>query len=140
MFARKTDDGLAGLAKRLDDLVAQNLDKKAKSTVVLTVANRDAVAPELEKIAKDKKLAHVPLTIAADGEKGPGPYQLAKTVTFTVVVYDNKKVVKASLPFDALDAKAQQGVVAEFAKVLGVEAPKVDAPPADKKDEKKDFK
>ena len=125
MFARKTDDGLASLAKHLDDLVAQNLDKKAKSTVVLTVSNPDAVRPELEKMAKDQKLAHVPLTIAADGEKGPGAYQLAKSVTFTAVIYDKKKVVSASLPLDALDAKSQESVLAEFAKVLGVEAPKV---------------
>jgi hypothetical protein len=125
VFARAVDGSLASLAKRLDDFVAQNLDKKAKATVVLLVPNRDATAPELEKIAKEQKLAHVPLTIAADGEKGPGEYKIAKGAPVTVVVYQNKKVT-ASLAFDAIDTKAQRSVLGEFAKILNVDPPKVD--------------
>jgi hypothetical protein len=135
VFARKTDDALASFAKHLDDFVGQNTAKKAKGTVIL-LADKDATAPELKKIAKDKKLSNVPLTVSIAGADGPSAYELSKKVPVTVVVYTDH-VVTATFNFDTLDPKAQDSVLAAFAKVLKVDAPpkiaddKADAPKAD---------
>jgi hypothetical protein len=126
VFARKADDNLASFAKRLDDLVTQNADKKARGTVVL-LSTKDEVGAKLEAIAKDKKLASVPLTISDDGPGGPPDYSIAKDVPVTVVVYEKTKKVTASFGYDALDAKSQDEALAAFAKVLGVDPPKSDA-------------
>ncbi len=136
MFARKTDDNLASFAKRLDDLVAKNQDKEARGTVVL-LGKKDDFSSKLETIAKDKKIAQVPLTVSVDGDKGPKQYQVNKNVNFTVVVYNKDKVVTASLAFDKLDAKQQDEALAAFAKVLGVDPPKSSGDSA-KEDTKKD--
>ena len=56
MFARKADDNLASFAKRIDDLVAKNVDKEAKGTVVL-LGKKDDFSSKLETIAKDKTLS-----------------------------------------------------------------------------------
>jgi len=123
VFARKADDNLASFAKRIDDLVAKNVDKEAKGTVVL-LGKKDDFSSKLETIAKDKKIEQVPLTVSVDGDKGPKQYQVNKNVNFTVVVYNKDKVVTASLAFDKLDAKQQDEALAAFAKVLGVDPPK----------------
>lgn len=117
MFARKADDDLASLAGKLDGVVAQNRARKACATVVLLAA-KDAVAKSLEKIAREKKLEHVPLTVAHDGEKGPAEYRLSKDALVTIVVYDDKMEVRRVLSFEKLDAKAQDETLAAFAGVL----------------------
>jgi hypothetical protein len=100
----------------------------------LTAQKTDELKAELEKIAKDQKLAEVPLTIAVDGEAGPEAYSLNKDVPVTVVVYDKTKKIVNSFSFDKIDIKAEKDVFADFAKVLGVDPPKLED---DKKDEKK---
>lgn len=123
MFARKADDDLASLAGKLEEIVAANKDKKACATVVCLGA-KDAYAENLKKIAGEKKLKHVPLTVSKDGESGPEAYSINKDVTFTVVVYDKEKKVTNTFAWDKLDAKNQDEAIAAFCKVLGVEAPK----------------
>jgi hypothetical protein len=128
VFARKADDDLASFAKRLDDVVIANKDKKAKGTVIL-LAKKPDVAPKLEAIAKAKSLAVVPLTVSKDGADGPEDYKISKTAAVTVVVYDKEMQVVRVLTFEKLDQKSQDAALAAFAKVL-----------EDKKDEKKDEK
>jgi hypothetical protein len=136
VFARKADDDLASFARKLDEMVTKNKDKKACGTVVL-LTKKDEVSGALEKIAEKEKLQNVPLTVAQDGATGPKKYQINKDVTFTVVVYDDGKKVTASFAFEKLDAKNQDEALAAFAKVLGVDAPKSEKKDAGKKDEKK---
>lgn len=141
MFARGVDDGLASFARRLDQIVSKNQEKKACGTVVLLADKKEDVAEKLEKVAKDQKLEHVPLTVCAEGTKGPSHYGINKNVNVTVVVYDDEKKVTATFAFDKLDAKSQDEALAAFAKVLGVEAPKSTAEKKDDKgSEKKDEK
>jgi len=130
VFARKADDGLASFVKRLDDLVAQNAAKKAKGTVVL-LGKKEDFAERLTAIAKEKKLAQVPLTVSKDGAAGPDDYKLAKNVVFTVVVYNKKQTVTSVLTFADFDAKSQDAALAAFAAALDVPAPKADPPKAD---------
>jgi hypothetical protein len=139
VFARKTDDGLTSFVKALDDMVGKYTDKKAKGTVILLGA-KDDFAAKLGTIAKDQKLQNVPLTVAKDGAKGPRPYSISKDAPVTVVVYDDGKKVTATFTYDTLDAKAQAEVLAAFAKVLGVEAPKAAETPAAKPDDRDDKK
>ncbi len=120
MFARKADDGLASFVKRLDDVVTENKARKARGTVIL-LASKDDVAPvtsKLESIARDKKIASVPLTIAKDGPKGPEDYRLSDKVAVTVVVYDKSMIVTDVFPFASLDEKAQTKTLDAFARVL----------------------
>jgi len=132
VFARKADDSLASFAKRIDDIVGKNADKNARGTVVL-LAKQDDVSKTLTDMAKDKKIANVPLTVSDDGTGGPADYSIAKDVQFTVVVYDVHKKVTNTFAYDKLDAKSQDEAIAAFCKVLGVDPPKDET----KKDESK---
>lgn len=138
MFARKTDDSLASFVGRLDEIVTKNKEKKACGTVVC-LGKKDDFSEKLEKIADQKKVKSVPLTVSVDGDKGPKSYKIDKDTTFTVVVYDEEKKVVATFAFEKLDAKNQDEALAAFAKVLGVDAPKSDEK-SEKKDEKSDKK
>jgi len=90
VFARKVDDGLVGLIKRIDTLITKNKGKKICGTVVMLGA-RDDYAAKLEEVAKKEALEKVPLTVADSGAAGPKPYNIAKDATFTIVVYDKSK-------------------------------------------------
>jgi hypothetical protein len=128
VFARKADDGLASFVKHLDEVVTENASKKAKGTVVLLAASGDVapVGSQLEAIARDEKIAHVPLTLSKDGPKGPEDYRLSENAAVTVVVYDKTMTVTEVLSFATFDEKAQKKVFAAFAKVLA-------SPPEEKK-------
>ncbi len=119
MFARKVDDGLVGLIKRIDTLITKNKGKKICGTVVMLGA-RDDYAAKLEEVAKKEALEKVPLTVADSGAAGPKPYNIAKDATFTIVVYDKSKTVTLSVGANAIDDATTTKAIEALAKAAGV--------------------
>lgn len=69
VFAREVTEPLTSLVKKVDEQIAQHEDKSLCGFVVVLTEDSDATASELEKVAKDGKVSHVPLTLF----EGAGP-------------------------------------------------------------------
>jgi hypothetical protein len=122
VFARRIDDGLVSLIKRLDAFAKENAAKNVRATVVLLDDGKN-VAKDLAAIAEKNGIENVPLTIADQLPNGPPAYKITKDVPFTVVVYNNKKKITDSFGFDALDAKSRNQSLSSLAQATGVAAP-----------------
>lgn len=92
VFTRRTDGHIRHLAPEVQKLVDAHKDANVRAFVVLlgekSQANRDALAA----LAKDLKLT-IPLTIAADGAKGPKSYNLPAGFDTLVLVANNNRVL-----------------------------------------------
>ena len=116
IFARELTDDLASLVKQIDEQVAKNEEMKA--FVVLLSDDPDAAAPKLEKLAKEKKIEHTPLTIY-DGEAGPGDYKIAEEADVTVLMWKGQTVqVNHAFKKGELNAEKVKKVAADTAKIL----------------------
>ena len=112
-----TDD-LASLVKQIDEQVAKNEDEQMAAFVVLLSDDPDAAAPKLEKLAEEKDIEHVPLTIY-DGEAGPGSYNIAEDAAVTVLMWKGLEVkVNRAFKKGELNAEKVKTVVADTSKIL----------------------
>jgi hypothetical protein len=118
IFAREITDDLASLVKQVDEVVANNADKKMAAFLVVLAEDADAAAPKLEELAKKHGIKHVPLTIF-DGESGPSSYKIAKDADLTVLMW-LKRDVKANhaLKKGELDTKKVKEIVADTKTIL----------------------
>jgi len=82
---------LASLAKAVDTFVADNKSKRMAAFVILLDEKSEANQKKLADLAKAGELS-VPLTIAADGAKGPGAYKIHADVPITVLVSSRNRV------------------------------------------------
>jgi hypothetical protein len=92
VFTRTLDGPFPGAVKAIDTLVQENQAKKLTGFVVLLGANSDANRAKLTALAKEHKLT-IPLTIAADGAKGPSNYKLGGDFDTLVLVANQNKVL-----------------------------------------------
>jgi len=92
IFTREITDEVASLVSQLDAAVADNKGKKACAFVVLLTDDADAGAKQLSKLAEDKKIKNVPLTVF-DGATGPSDYKLSKDAAVTVIMWNKSRVV-----------------------------------------------
>jgi mannitol-1-phosphate/altronate dehydrogenase len=76
---------LAGLAKQLDKLVADNRDNKLAAILNFTEATEE----EVKAFAKKHDITHVALTVTEDGPR----FKVHEDATLTVMYYRRKKVV-----------------------------------------------
>ena len=91
VFTRSTGGHVRHLAKTVDKLVTDNKAKRLRAFVVLLGENSEANRAALAALAKDHNLT-IPLTIAADGAKGPKGYTLPKDFDTLVLVSHRNKV------------------------------------------------
>ena len=119
IFTREITDEVAALIQEIDKTVGENKkSKKACGFVVLLTDDADAGAKQLEKLAKDKGIKNVPLTIF-DGAAGPNSYKIAKDAAVTVL-YWNKSRVQANHAFAAgkMTSDDVKKVAADTSKIL----------------------
>jgi hypothetical protein len=64
IFAKEMTDEVAALTKELDAVVAKNRDQKMAGFVVILASDQAKAATTLEKVAKDKKIEQLPLTLS----------------------------------------------------------------------------
>ncbi len=114
VFARKTSEPLASLVKQIDSKIGEN--DKLKSFVVLL--SQDEKAPEaLEKLAKDNKIKHVPLTVHGDPGEVPS-YELSKEADTTVLMWVGGTVKVNHAYKGELTDKDIKAIVADVSKIL----------------------
>jgi hypothetical protein len=118
VFARDVNDNLANLVAAVDKVVTDNQDKNVAAFVTVLAEDADKIAPQLEKIAKEKGIKNVPLTIY-DGESGPESYKIAKDADVTVMMW-NKGEVKATVALEKgkLDEAAIKSIMGNTGKIL----------------------
>ena len=118
IFARELTDDLASLVKQIDEQVEKNDDQQMAAFFVLLSDDPDAAAPKLEKLAKEQKIEHVPLTIY-DGEAGPGSYKIAEEADVTILMWKGQ-TVQANHAFKKgeLNAEKVKKVAAGTSKIL----------------------
>lgn len=97
VFTREITDEVAALVKEIDTQVGANKAKNMCAFLVLLTDDADAGAKQLEKLAADKQISNVPLTIY-DGTAGPESYKIAKDAGVTVLMW-NKMRVQANHAF-----------------------------------------
>jgi hypothetical protein len=118
IFTRELSEEVAALVKQLDETVGANKDKNMCAFVVLLTDDADAGAKQLEKLAADKKIANVPLTVY-DGTAGPESYKISKDAGVTVLMW-NKMRVQANHAFapGKLTAEDVKKVAGDTSKIL----------------------
>ncbi len=118
VFTREITEEVAALIQQIDETVGANKDKNMCSFVVLLTEDADAGAKQLEKLAKDKGIKNVPLTVF-DNNAGPDAYKIGKDAAVTVL-YWNKSRVQSSHAFAAgkMTKEDVKTVAADASKIL----------------------
>ena len=86
VFAKKNDDNLASLAKKLDAALAGNKDLRA--VIHLLGEDRD----ELMDTAKKFKTENIPVSVPVENETGPANWGINPEADLTVFTYRGKKI------------------------------------------------
>jgi len=116
VFARQTSEPLASLVKQIDQKIAEN--KQLKSFVVVYGQAPDKTRAELEKLAQDKGIKNVPLTMFGE-PGGPPDYELSRDADITVLMW-NRHNVKVNHGFKGeLTDKDIGTIMADIPKFLG---------------------
>jgi len=89
IFAREVTPELTRLITKLDTCTAKNSSCKMGSFVVFC-SNDEAIEGKLKKLAKDKELKKVVLSI--DNPAGPEKYNVSRDADVTVVLYVDRTV------------------------------------------------
>lgn len=95
IFARKPDESLTKLIKKIDEATAKNSSAQMGSYVVFLSDSQD-LEGKLKGIATKEKIKNTVLSI--DNPAGPSNYKISKDADVTVLLY-NKRVVKANHSF-----------------------------------------
>lgn len=99
IFTREVTPEVASLVQTIDGTVASNKDKNMCAFVVLLTEDADGGAKQLAKLAADKNIKNIPLTVF-DGRAGPEAYKISKDAAVTVLMW-NKSRVEVSHAFAA---------------------------------------
>ena len=118
IFTREITEEVASLIQQIDATVGSNTDKNMKGFVVLLTNDADAGAKTLAKLAADKGIKNIPLTVF-DGQAGPPKYKIAKEAAVTVLMW-NKGHVEVNNAFDTAKLTADQvkTITGETSKIL----------------------
>lgn len=118
IFTREINPEVTTLIQEIDAAVGANKDKSMKAFVVLLTDDADAGAKQLAKLAEDKKITNVPLTVF-DGNAGPEKYKIAKDAAVTVAMW-NKSRIQVTHAFAAgkLTAEDVKKITADTSKIL----------------------
>jgi hypothetical protein len=118
---REITDNLASLVKQIDAMVDNAADRSNDTKhafVVLITDDPDAAEAKLQKLAEDKQIKNIPLTVF-DGIAGPSDYKIAEKAEVTVMMWVDQEVkVNRAFGADELDATAVEQVVADAKKHL----------------------
>jgi len=118
IFTREITEEVAALIKDIDTQVGANKDKNMCAFVVLLTDDADAGSKQLMKLAKDKEIKNVPLTIF-DGQAGPEKYKISKDAAVTVMMWNKSRVaVNEAYAAAKLPEAEVKKLSAETSKIL----------------------
>ncbi len=123
IHAREITDDLTSLVSQIDELVSPALsrggDNRTQSFVVFLTDDPDEMEPKLAKLAEEKKIKNIPLTLF-DGEAGHPDYKIAKDAEVTVLMWTNLSIEQNfAFKKGELNADAVKKVVAAAKKHVG---------------------
>jgi len=118
IFTREINEEVSNLVEKIDSAVGANKEKNMCAFVVLLTDDADKGAKQLSKLAEDKKIKNVPLTVF-DGTAGPEEYKISKDAAVNVMMW-NKSKVKVNHAFAAakLSEDDVKKVTADTSKIL----------------------
>ncbi len=93
VFARKTDDTLASLVKQIDQVVADNQDRKMASFVNFLGSDANALKKAVRELETAHNIQNVALVVPVVHENGPDNMKIDPRADVTVVVYKDTTVV-----------------------------------------------
>ncbi len=120
VFTRTMNDDVVALAKRIDESLAQNRDKRMAAFLVYVTDDLFTASRQLKAIARQQGIARMPLTVFQDRpEKLLEDYRLSPDAEVTVMMWVNIEV-KANHAFGhgGVDSAAVDRIVADTAKIL----------------------
>ncbi len=107
---------MAGLVKAVDEKIAKNSNLKA--FVVVLTDDADRTADALKKLAKDKGITHVPLTLI-ESPSGPPAYQVSADAGVTVLMWHGTEVkVNHAYPQGKMTDADVKAVLSDIPKIL----------------------
>jgi hypothetical protein len=118
VFARETNDALAGLVKKLDAEVTKAGKGKLCAAVVF-LSDDDNMKDKIAKFKEDHQVKNV--SLALDGSKGPEAYKLAKEADVTALLY-NKRKVKSNLAFEKFAATDVEAILKDLKQLTTPES------------------
>ena len=114
-FAKTPNDALAGLAKQLDKLVADNQEKKLAAVINFIGEPNDETMAKIAEFGQQHSIQNVALTVTADAQK----FKVNDAAELTVMCYKGKKVVaNHAVGSGGLDEAAVKGIVGGVNSIL----------------------
>ncbi|QDT25276.1 hypothetical protein [Gimesia panareensis] len=110
IFVRELDPKAETLIQQIDQEVASHQADKLAAFVVLLTDDPAKVKPELKKIASEKKIQHVPLTVFA-GTESPLGYNVKKEAAVNVMLWEGDVKANRAFRTGELDDAGIQEVV-----------------------------
>jgi hypothetical protein len=119
VFARKADDHLASLVKKLDELIAENEDAKLSAFVNLIGPDKEILDKIAESFADDHEIKMVPIVVPVEFENGPDNFGINPDAETTVMLYTGLKVkANHALAEGKLDEDSVKAILADVPKLL----------------------
>ena len=119
VFARKTDDTLASLVKQIDQVVADNQDRKMASFVNFLGSDANALKKAVGELETAHNIQNVALVVPVVHENGPDNMKIDPRADVTVVVYKDTTVVANHAFADGeLDETGIATILADVRKIL----------------------
>jgi hypothetical protein len=120
IFARKSDDGLASLVKKIDALVAENTDKDLRAFVNLIGEDREALEEQAKAFAEENEIANTPIVVPVEFENGPANFGIHPDAEVTVMLYlqTSVKANHALAAGEIDEEESVEAIVADVDKIL----------------------
>jgi hypothetical protein len=116
IFARKINDNLTSLVKKIDDATVANRKARMGSFAVF-MSDDEGLEKQLTSLADKQGLKKIVLTI--DNPAGPKAYHVSKDADVTVLLYD-RQTIKSNFAFRSgqLNPQAIDRILASLKKML----------------------
>ena len=105
VFVRELDESTTKLIQEIDAAVDALQDEKLAAFVVMLTETPAEVKPDLERIAAEYQIQHVPLTVY-EGVTGPPGYNVKQDASVNVMMWEG--VVKANRAYQAGQLKPEE--------------------------------
>jgi hypothetical protein len=106
---------LAGLVKKIDELVAANEEKKLAAVINFIGEDNEETKAKIKEFGEKQELKKIPLTLTADAEK----FKIGKDAEVTVMHYKEKTVrFNHSVAKGGLTAEAVTAILEGVKKIL----------------------
>lgn len=92
VFSRKSDDALASLVKKLDELLETHKDAKLKAFINLLGEDREALESEAKKLAADNEIKQAAIVVPVESENGPANFGIHPDAETTIMLYSGMEV------------------------------------------------